>query len=1290
VAAINARPGRRIVGTCVAVAMVASLVAGVATLPDAALANGVGGHPPGIEPAATCLPLSHYGIWVMNFQDAVNDTIARDGNAPSGSVPSTTFGYGVSVAAPGPLENDRDGPQALQYSLQHFAPLTVPAHASHFSWEPDGSFSVDFPASYTGGDSFTYTIQSNTGHCSDIGTITIPPAGYDHLLDDGYTVFADTPFTPTAGLAVCDTHAAPTGGSWPACGVLKNDVASFVRAWRANGASGSLSGGAATFATAHGSVALRDNGSFTYTPAAGYVGTDSFQYRTNTSSITCNPVCTEIFKSKGTDGAFATVRFTVQTKPPEVTQNSPVVLSVNENTLLPSGFTPLTIAPATLQSGQPDTSAIVGVNGSAPGANSVRTEHGTLALTWAQGIITSTGPGTVALGPCPGPSFPFIVCQPTNITSMTYTPDVEYSGPDTFSYMTFNTLFPGGRTAVLNYVPIPIPTFVTVNEVISQPSTKVHPLGLPVTVQNHTNFLLDAQDLVIDPDNLALIEQATLFQTTTSGPNPPTGALVNNFDGTFTFVPFTAGDASSFVWYTIMVPTTTGAVNTIYPNVGFAVPPYAARNDSYFTQENVPVTANAAIGVLANDDPPPVGAGSVSLQDSPDHGTVTLNADGSFVYTPETYFHGIDSFTYLNNGYTGQVDITMDSVLQAPVVHLNDVCVPAPGDICFGDYDDRAALDEGDTAQLRGSITDPEFTPGTLTIDWGDGTVETFDYPCAAGTTDCPFQSTPTWNICIFFCSPDNLDGPQYFEFHHLYENNPPDGAPKYTIGVKAEASNGMTSTTATGPAFVADLPPALTIAPECSVGVICIGNFSVLTQAIGGNVVVRGRVTDPGTDTGRLSIDWGDGTGDSIPLQCNGTDVCPAAPTQGELNCSGLFGPLPKGCGGFVFTHHYDDTYGGPSSYPVTLTARTGMDPLDTITPGLIDTENRTATVVLRRDEAAPTAAQTLTPPANENGWNNTPAVTVNWNWSDSGGSQIDEDNCTDSSPASGQGEHSVAASCADNVGNVGNASQTVKIDTSAPVASPTAPTPNSFGWHGSAVTVDWNWTDTGGSGIDLDGCDTSTFTDDAEGVVTLHALCFDRAGNAGSATYEVKVDMTAPNLAPTVIPNPVLLNGVASASANASDSPAGIASSSCGSVTTTALGLFTVVCTTTDRAGHTSIATADYVVGVEVSRLGAPKPAKVIAGTVLPVRFQLKGAGGVLISDSLATSLAAQCAATVVIDGLSPACATYDAKVDTWAVNIKTPSTWTSGMVVPLQIRVRVGTTIVGSSATSFTVTR
>ncbi len=71
-----------------------------------------------------------------------------------------------------------------------------------------------------------------------------------------------------------------------------------------------------------------------------------------------------------------------------------------------------------------------------------------------------------------------------------------------------------------------------------------------------------------------------------------------------------------------------------------------AVNDSYSLSKNGSLTVAAGSGVLQNDTDLDNNLQSAQLIASPAHGTVTLNADGSFTYTPTTGYSGTDTFTY--------------------------------------------------------------------------------------------------------------------------------------------------------------------------------------------------------------------------------------------------------------------------------------------------------------------------------------------------------------------------------------------------------------------------------------------------------------------------------------------------------------------------------------------------------------------------------------------------------------------------------------------------------------------
>jgi hypothetical protein len=111
--------------------------------------------------------------------------------------------------------------------------------------------------------------------------------------------------------------------------------------------------------------------------------------------------------------------------------------------------------------------------------------------------------------------------------------------------------------------------------------------------------------------------------------------------------------------------------------------------------------------------------------------------------------------------------------------------------------------------------------------------------------------------------------------------------------------------------------------------------------------------------------------------------------------------------------------------------------------------------------DCTPPKASPTQSPAANAAGWNNTD-VTVNWNWSDTGGPGIDTANCPASSTSSGEGTIKLTATCADVKGLQGSANYTVQVDKTPPTISAAATTPaNANGWYNGNVTVHFTCND-------------------------------------------------------------------------------------------------------------------------------------------------------------------------------------------------------------------------------------
>src|SRR5207247_2385177 len=153
------------------------------------------------------------------------------------------------------------------------------------------------------------------------------------------------------------------------------------------------------------------------------------------------------------------------------------------------------------------------------------------------------------------------------------------------------------------------------------------------------------------------------------------GALTLNANGSFTYTPAANFNGSDSFTY----KANDGLLDSNMATVALTINPGndapLAVNDSFATDEDTVLTITAP-GVLGNDtdiDSPTLTAVVVT---GPSHGTLTLDADGGFTYTPAANFNGSDSFTYkANDGLldsdVATVALTINPVNDAPVA-LND------------------------------------------------------------------------------------------------------------------------------------------------------------------------------------------------------------------------------------------------------------------------------------------------------------------------------------------------------------------------------------------------------------------------------------------------------------------------------------------------------------------------------------------------------------------------------------------------------------------------------------------
>jgi len=183
----------------------------------------------------------------------------------------------------------------------------------------------------------------------------------------------------------------------------------------------------------------------------------------------------------------------------------------------------------------------------------------------------------------------------------------------------------------------------------------------------------------------------------------------NNPDGSFGSNSYTSGSkhGSDFLLHAI----------------SFALARPQADGDSYTLDEDTP--AQTYTSVLANDRDPNGQPLSAVLEQGPSHGTLKLNADGSFIYQPDADYNGDDSFSYhASNGKdssdTAIVQLTIKPVNDAPVA-VNDRLgtvenVAVSGNVIDGTSGGKDTDKDGDTLVVSNPGTFVTALGATVTL----------------------------------------------------------------------------------------------------------------------------------------------------------------------------------------------------------------------------------------------------------------------------------------------------------------------------------------------------------------------------------------------------------------------------------------------------------------------------------------------------------------------------------------------------------------------------------------------
>ncbi len=157
-----------------------------------------------------------------------------------------------------------------------------------------------------------------------------------------------------------------------------------------------------------------------------------------------------------------------------------------------------------------------------------------------------------------------------------------------------------------------------------------------VNTTNATGVLANDSDFDGDELELSIIENVKFGKLKTIS----TGFSVN---GSFNYTSNKTNGVDYFV-YELTDHHKSDSAKCIFV-IGTNTDP-VANNDSYYTSLNKKLNVSASLGILANDNDANDDVLFIDVINSTQNGSLSVDGDGSFVYTPDNGFVGVDNFTY--------------------------------------------------------------------------------------------------------------------------------------------------------------------------------------------------------------------------------------------------------------------------------------------------------------------------------------------------------------------------------------------------------------------------------------------------------------------------------------------------------------------------------------------------------------------------------------------------------------------------------------------------------------------
>ncbi len=283
--------------------------------------------------------------------------------------------------------------------------------------------------------------------------------------------------------------------------------------------------------------------------------------------------------------------------------------------------------------------------------------------------------------------------------SFSYTPDSNYFGADNFSY-TVSDGAGGSNTYTVT---------ITVNPVNDAP-TIVAPVDLGAL--NEDGSLVITQAMLLAGSSDIENNPLTAINLILTAGN---GTLTDNGNGTWTFIPTADWNGAVSFGFDITdgMDSTSNTADLVVNPVNDA--PLAVDN-AFSGNEDNDIGGN----VLANDSDVDNASLTATLVAGPAHGTLVLNADGSFTYTPDANWHGGDSFTYVAND--GALDSNVATV-NLTVNPVNDAPTVAPIDLGAISEDGSLLITQATLLSGANDVDGDSLTAISLTLTAGSGTL---------------------------------------------------------------------------------------------------------------------------------------------------------------------------------------------------------------------------------------------------------------------------------------------------------------------------------------------------------------------------------------------------------------------------------------------------------------------------------------------------------------------------------------------------------------------------------------